>query len=277
MARSIEEIKKELIKAKEVNPNLKTLNSTSKVSIWRLLLYVVASSQRTLEELFDYFTAQIKKLINEQKVGSVRWYQSIGKQFQYGIPFDKETGVFKSVKADGTSYTEEEIGKSKIITYISAIDNIDYRQLEIKVAKGELPTPLSSIELSSFTSYMNQIKFAGINVITSSKEAYLLRVEVDIYREKPFTIGEDGVSILTAENEITGAIKKFLTNLPFDGRLVLEELSNVIEKVDGVDYIELKKVFQKPKGGVYVEVGLLSYNESGYLKFDEDNSVINYK
>ena len=68
MARSIEQINNEIIKAKESEPALVGLTSTSKVAIWRLWAYITAFVIYILELIFD------STLVPQQGVSLSVWF-----------------------------------------------------------------------------------------------------------------------------------------------------------------------------------------------------------
>jgi len=77
MARSIEQINNEIIKAKESEPALAGLTSTSKVAIWRLWAYITAFVIYTLEQIFDQHKAEVLDALTQLKPHTARWYRPI--------------------------------------------------------------------------------------------------------------------------------------------------------------------------------------------------------
>ena len=73
MARSIQEIQTLILQAKAQEPALNELNSTSKVAIWRLWVYIIAVAIWSLEKLFDQHRADIDKRLAELKPHTARW------------------------------------------------------------------------------------------------------------------------------------------------------------------------------------------------------------
>lgn len=61
MARTVEQIQNEILKAKETEASLNGLNSTSKVAIWRLWVYITAFVIWTLEKIFDEYKKEVSK------------------------------------------------------------------------------------------------------------------------------------------------------------------------------------------------------------------------
>src|SRR5690606_37796732 len=99
-------------------------------------------------------------------------------------------------------------------------------QVVIKIAKlsGTTPVPLSAGELSAFDAYINQVKFAGTNILTISRTADLLKIYYDITYD-PLVLTPSGESINTpGVYPVEAAINNYISNLPFNGILNLTKL-----------------------------------------------------
>src|SRR5258705_7141932 len=86
------------------------LTSTSKVAIYRLFTYIVASAVYLLEKLFDNHKKEIDTAIYEQKSGTPRWYRNMSLEFQYGFDLLEDSDKF-----DNAGFTTDQIEASKII------------------------------------------------------------------------------------------------------------------------------------------------------------------
>ena len=82
--RTIEDIYNEILTAKESQSELAVLNSESKTAIWRLLLYAVAVSIWTLENILNISINQQNNFIKQIKIHSFSWYSLYAKKFQNG-------------------------------------------------------------------------------------------------------------------------------------------------------------------------------------------------
>ena len=83
MARNITEIQTGIFDRIAVNDELTALNSTSKVAIYRLFVFVVSYAIWLLEMIFDKHKQEIDTALYEQKSGTPRWYRSMSLVFQY--------------------------------------------------------------------------------------------------------------------------------------------------------------------------------------------------
>ncbi len=122
MARSIENIQEIIYKAKENEPALNELNSTSKSAIWRLWVYIIAFGIYTLERIFDIHTNEVDFKILQLKPHTAHWYRNKALDYQDGFDLLPDSDKFNNENA-----TDEDIAKSKIIKY-SAVTEAIYQR-----------------------------------------------------------------------------------------------------------------------------------------------------
>ena len=84
MARTIAEIKAEMVAAKTAEPTLNGITSTSQVAIWNLIFFICAASIKFLEDLFDILQQNVEDRRLEIPVGVLRWYASESLVYQLG-------------------------------------------------------------------------------------------------------------------------------------------------------------------------------------------------
>lgn len=235
MARSITEIQNSIFTAIATDENLVSLNSASKVAIYRLFIFIVSYAIWALEVLFDQHKSQIDTAILEQKSGTPRWYRKMALAFQHGFDL-----IYDSDQFENTGFTTEEIEASKIIKYCSVKESLESNKLIIKVAgdDGDFLVPLTAPELESFSEYMQEIKYAGVGLRILNNPADRLILTMDIYRDV-LVIDETGTSIKNGGKPIEAAIKAYMKNLPFDGELVLNDLIANLRTVEGVSNVNI--------------------------------------
>jgi hypothetical protein len=235
MARSITEIQNTIFEAITSNPDLTALNSTSKVSIYRLFVFVISYAIWMLEVLSDNHKTQIDTAILEQKSGTPRWYRNMALAFQYGFDLIYDSDQFENI-----GFTSEQIEASKIIKYCSVKESLESNKLTIKVAgdDGDFLVPLTAPQLESFSEYMQEIKYAGVGLNILNSPADRLILTMDVYRDV-LVIDENGTSIKNGGKPIEDAIKLYMKNLPFDGELVLNDLIANLRMVDGVNNVNI--------------------------------------
>ena len=279
MARMIEQINNEIIKAKESEPALAGLTSTSKVAIWRLWAYITAFVIWTLEKIFDEHKKEVSEALSEQKPHTARWYRNKALAFQYGFNLHSETDLF-----DNTGKGKEEIENSKIIKYSAVTEADTESRLIVKIATeqgGELQ-PISQGQKASFEAYMQEIKDAGVKITTINYLPDILKLKMKIYRD-PLVLDENGQSILTGEKPVEKAIKEYFKKLPFNGELVLAHLVDALQQVEGVKIphiilAESKWIDAETNGyGNFQPIEVKTIPISGYFKienFDNINYIV---
>jgi hypothetical protein len=250
MAREVEVIQKEILDDIASNETLSAMNSTSKVAIYRLLTYVVAFAIWSLEKLFDIHKKEIDTAIYEQKSGTPTWYKNMSLGFQFGFDL-----IVDSDKFDNTGFTDDEIESSKIIKYCSVKESSESNRLIIKVAgeKDDVLTPLTNIEITSFSEYINEIKYAGVKINVVNNPADKLLLDMDIYVDV-LVIDQNGNSIANGGKPVETAIKSYMKSLPFDGELVINDLIEKLRDVPGVINAHIKTASSS-----YYDILTLSY------------------
>lgn len=239
MARSIEAIHDEILTNIAANENLQGLTSTSKSALFRLFAYVVAFSIWTLEKILDIHTAQIDQALYEQKSGTLRWYRNMSLAFQNG--FDLLTD---SDKFDNTGATDEQIEDSKIVKYCSVKETQQSNKLFIKIASEDsagVLAPITAAQLDSFTTYINEIKYAGVRIEVVNNPADVLALTMAVYRD-PLVIDAEGNSILNGGKPVEAAIMDYLQNLPFDGEFLINDFIAFLRAVPGVQNVNITSI-----------------------------------
>jgi len=273
MARDLTEIYNELVTEKQTFTTLNglqpaiddsqtllnDLTTTSKVAIWRLMLFVVAVGIWTHENIFDLHKAEIEALAAQFIGGTVEWFQSTALAFQYG----------DSLQFIDQKYSYPVIDTSKQIVQRCAIDEVS-GQLRVKAAKlsGGLPVPLSTPELNAFSAYINQIKFAGVNVVITSNVADKLKLTYKVFYN-PLVLtatGEDidNPGVFPAED----AINNHIQNLPFNGVLNLTSLTDSVQAAAGVVDPVLTSAEAKFGALAYTPIVENYKADAGYLEID---------
>jgi len=235
MARTVQEIQNTMFTAIATDANLVSLNSTSRVAIYRLFVFVVAYAIWLLEVLFDVHKSQIDTALYEQKSGTPRWYRNMALAFQHGFDLLDDSDKF-----DNTAATIDQIEASKIIKYCSVKESFESNKLTIKVAgeSGELLIPLTAPQLESFADYMQEIKYAGVRLNIVNNPADKLKLIMSVYRDV-LVIDENGNSIKNGGKPVETAIRAYMKSLPFDGELVLNDLIAYLRTIEGVNNVHI--------------------------------------
>lgn len=238
----------------------------SKVSIENLFLYIVAVSIYILEQLFDDHKTDVDEALANMRPHRLQWYVTKAKAFQYG----------DSLVSDADYYDVEDEEK-QIISHASAEEVAG--RLFIKVAKlvDNSLAPLSSTELSSFTTYMERIKDAGVSITYISDEGDDLRIVMDIWYD-PLVVNENGElledsSVKPAED----AIRNFIVNLPFNGEFIVTDLVDALQEAQGIDIPVILSAESKYADNDWENIDGKVVPHAGYFKLSEENLVLNYR
>ena len=276
MARTIDEIQKQIIAAKNQQPELTALNSTSAVAMWLLWSYVVAVCIWTLESLFDLHRAHVDKTISEMKAHSLRWYRSKALAFQFG-----QALVFEQDYYDNTGLSGDVIDVRKIIRHAAITENAE-GTLRLKVAAevdGEL-SPLTRAtpdQYSPFASYMALIKDAGVKLIIDSLPPDKLKLAIDIYYDALVLDASGGRLDGSSVKPVEIAVKQYLKNLPFDGEFVIAALTDTLQITAGVVVPQVRSVSVTYGTLPWQYIDARYIPDGGYLRlYDAADLTINY-
>ena len=274
MARTIQEIQTLILQAKAQEPALNELNSTSKVAIWRLWVYIIAVAIWSLEKIFDIHRADIDKRLAELKPHTARWYRSKALAFQYG--FDLLTD---SDKFNNTGHTEEQIEASKIVKYSAVVESPNEGRLIVKIAgeQGEQLQPITDAQKQAFEAYLQEIKDAGVRLSVVNYQPDVLHLQMKIVYD-PLVLDSNGQSIIHATKPVEEAIKSYLKRLPFNGELVLAHLIDELQQAEGVKIPHLVLAQSKHIGtngnyGAFEAIEISKLPTAGYFTIDNFNDI----
>lgn len=274
MARSIQEIQTLILQAKAQEPALNELNSTSKVAIWRLWVYIIAVAIWSLEKLFDLHRADIDKRLAELKPHTARWYRSKALAFQYGFDLLPDSDKFNN-----QGHTEEAIEASKIVKYSAVIESKNEGRLIVKIAgeQGEQLQPITDAQKQAFEAYLQEIKDAGVRLSVVNYQPDILHLQMKIVYD-PLVLDSNGQSIIHATKPVETAIKDYLKRLPFNGELVLTHLIDALQQAEGVKIPHLvlaqsKNITSGGGYGAFETIEISKIPTAGYFTIDNFNDI----
>ena len=275
MARSIQEIQTLILQAKAQEPALNELNSTSKVAIWRLWVYIIAVAIWSLEKLFDQHRADIDKRLAELKPHTARWYRSKALAFQYGFDLLPDSDKFNN-----QGHTEEAIEASKIVKYSAVIESKNEGRLIVKIAgeQGETLQPITDAQKQAFEAYLQEIKDAGVRLSVVNYQPDVLHLQMKIIYD-PLVLDSNGQSIIHATKPVEETIKSYLKRLPFNGELVLAHLIDALQQAEGVKIPHLvlaqsKNITSGGGYGAFETIEISKIPTAGYFTIDNFNDII---
>ena len=274
MSRTIQEIQTLILQAKAQEPALNELNSTSKVAIWRLWVYIIAVAIWSLEKLFDQHRADIDKRLAELKPHTARWYRSKALAFQYGFDLLPDSDTFNN-----QGHTEEAIEASKIVKYSAVIESKNEGRLIVKIAgeQGDTLQPITDAQKQAFEAYLQEIKDAGVRLSVVNYQPDVLHLQMKIIYD-PLVLDSNGQSILHATKPVEETIKSYLKRLPFNGELVLAHLIDALQQAEGVKIPHLvlaqsKNITIGGGYGAFETIEISKIPTAGYFTIDNFNDI----
>lgn len=269
MSRTIEEIENEILVAKNNNPVLQEINTTSRFSPWKAIVYVMTYIVYTLEQVFTLFKEDITQVVTNNRLGSLPWYAQVSKAFQLGDNLNEDL-EYNTVNTN-----------LQIISRV-AVNELFNSTLVVKVAKGKTQPelkPLTETELKQFEAYLNKIKPAGVKIQVESLIADQIRMDARVYYNPIFS--EDDI-----KTKLFKAIHEYCSHIDFGGQLSQNDLISRIRQEEGIEDFVINI---KEENGVdvnqlkalqddeLVEVKRVLDLEAGYAVFDEQQSNFEYE
>ena len=274
MARSIQDIQQLIYAQKAQEPALENLNSTSKVAIWRLWVYIISVAIWSLEKLFDLHRTDINKRLTELKPHTARWYRSKALAFQYGFSLSLE-----SDKYNNQWLTDEQIEASKIIKYSAVVESKNEGRLIVKIAgeQGDTLQPITDVQRKSFEAYLQEIKDAGVRLSVVNYQPDVLHLQMKIVYD-PLVLDSNGQSLTKATKPVEETIKSYLKRLPFNGELVLAHLIDALQQAEGVKIPHLvlaqsKNITSSGEYGAFETIEISKIPTAGYFTIDNYNDI----
>lgn len=272
MARTIDYWYNQLLTQKQNTTQLNSLNSTSKVANWNLWLYLVAVVIAALDNLFDLHKSGVDADLATLKPHSPQWYRTLALAFQYGQQTMPETDQYAN-----TGLTADQIAAQKIIAQ-AAVTEVN-GQLRMKVVKwvNNDYAQLTSDEFSAFTSFIQQQKDAGVNVVVTSAPPDGLQLLMDVWYD-PLVLKGDGSRIDgTVATPVTDAITAYLQNLLYNGEYSNTALSDALQQVSGVKLVNIKSAMAQYGEFPFTSIDERYVPDGGYLRISAGALTINYR
>lgn len=268
MARSIAEIKAEMIAAKEADSNLDGLTSTSATAIWNLMFFIMAASIAFFESLFDLFKEDIETRAAEIPTGTLQWYAAESLLFQNGDSLSLIDGIVTYAVID------EDLQIVKL-----AAASVNNGLITIKAAaldSGGDAIPLTAPEKTAFEGYWLDKQFAGEAIQVVSLDPDLLKALYTIKVNASVIDPSNGESLASPGTfPVEDAIDSFLQGFQgenFAGDMQVMKLTDAIQAVSGVLNAVANTVEARPDAGVFVDLLAVSdqtyQSAAGYMAVD---------
>lgn len=255
-----------VVDAYGLNPKKTFDQQFSSVSIENILFYCFAFAVWTLEVLFDKHRAEVEAKIEQLEPHTLRWYVNKAKSFMYGYQLVKDADYY-----DTTQVSETDIDKARVVKYAVASESNTVVYLKV-AARGEdgQPAKLNASQFASLSSYMNTVKDAGVAIKLVNEDADRIRLDMVVYYD-PTAMDSDG-AVSDGTQPVLEAVKKVITNLPFNGVFRKSDLLAAVTAVPGVEVADIVSVKVKTANAAdFADVVGYDKPYSGYYAIDSLN------
>ena len=295
MARDIKTIQQTMLDAIAQTPDLSALqvltdqeqgitgaDSTSRVARWRLQMWCHAYGIYVHELEWDVFMQEVEARVAKTRVHTKKWYQERMLAFQLGAQTDANGNY------DNSNRTPEEVDAMKVIKYaaVTKLVTDGVVMLRIKVAgetNGEL-TELSQAAFDAADDYREEFTDAGTFSELTMGPGDDLKLELEIHFDPQILDAEGKRLDGTNDTPVQDSIKAFLKDIQFNGEYVKAYHTDALQQVEGVEIPVIRLAASKYGTNQYDSTSLANAGEidqlrvadSGYFKWDEAASTINF-
>ncbi len=243
-----------LLPANDLAENLlDELTTNSKVAIWRLWAFIMAVAIHTHELLWDLFKAEILAIAAAAPAGTPAWYQKKCFEFQFG-------DILQYIN---NQFVYNPIDVTKQIIKRAAIEERADGVVIVKVAKevSGAPIELTGPEKDAFTSYMQDIKFAGTRMAVVSIPGDDLNLVWDIRYDPQIPLSQIQLSV-------ANAVDNYIANLPFNAAVNVNKINDALQAVTGVVDPVFMSATGTPNGGGATAFTVSYIPAAGWVKLN---------
>ena len=226
MARTVQQIKQQMLDAKNADPTLSALTSTSQTAKWNLYYFIVASCIAIFEQLQDLFKSDLEAIASTAAPSTPQWTRNKVLKFQTGDVAELNTSTFV-IEYPTVNTANQILTRCAVITAPN-------RTVLIKVAKNDPPVPVSSGELAELQSYVETFNPAGIAFSIINENPDLMEVGANIYYNGQYSA--------VIQTNVIDALYNYMANLPFNGVITTQGVVDAMQAVEGVTNVSLGRI-----------------------------------
>jgi len=277
MSRSFSDIQKSILEAKEASASLNALEilttseqtlssatATSKVSIWRLWVWIVAFVLWIHEQL-------VEKLVQESRPQNIRNFLLKVLDFHDGLEHKWIDGRFQ-YDLTGVANPDE----LKIIKKAAVFENDD-EDIVVKIALEN--NVLATVEqIDRVKAYLKNEKPPGASLVLINKLPDQLKATISVWIDIQKIDKLTGRLLGTTEEiyPVKDAVASYLNKLEFNGAFVKNKFTSEIEAQTGIELVNIDSIQWKYEAFPFVDFQIFKEPESGHFELDEGNLTINY-
>jgi hypothetical protein len=277
MSRSFSDIQKSILDAKEASASLNALeilttseqtlsnaNATSKVSMWRLWVWIFAFAMWVHEQI-------IFKLSEQSRPQNIPNFKNTVFNFHDGLEHKFIEGKFQY---DFTGISNPH--SLKIIKKVAVFENDD-EEIVVKIAleNNELAT---DEQLDRIKSYLKNEKPPGAALVLINKMPDELKINFTVWVDTQVIDKVTGrlLGVTDEVYPVEVAIENYLNNLEFNGAFVCNKIEKEIESQTGIKLVNIDSIQWKYEGYPFTDFSIFKVPESGHFKIEPENLTINY-
>ena len=243
MSRTVQQIKQQMLDAKNADPTLSALTSTSQTAKWNLYYFIVASCIAIFEQLQDLFKTELEAIASTAAPSTPQWTRNKVLKYQKGDVAELNTTTF-TIEYPTINTANQILTRCAVITAPN-------RTVLIKVAKSDPPVPVSVGELAELQSYIETFNPAGIAFTLINENSDKMEVAATIYYN-----GQYSAVIST---NVVAALNNYMATLPFNGVISTQAVVDAIQAVEGVISVSLARILVRRHTVAY-GAGVTLYN-----------------
>lgn len=234
-----------MLDAKNADPTLSALTSTSQTAKWNLYYFIVASCIAIFEQLQDIFKTELEAIASTAAPSTPQWTRNKVLKYQKGDVAQLNTTTF-TIEYPTINTANQILTRCAVITAPN-------RTVLIKVAKSNPPVPVSVGELAELQSYIETFNPAGIAFTIINEQSDKMEVAATIYYN-----GQYSAVIST---NVVAALNNYMATLPFNGVISTQAVVDAMQAVEGVNSVSLTRIKVR-KHTVAYSSGVTLYNLS---------------
>ena len=280
MARTFNEIQQTILTARDQAASLSALevlttaeqdlsgaNSTSKVSIWRLWVWIFAFCLWVHEQIVE------RNALNSRPQNLPNFRQVV-LNFLDGLSLVWIDGAFSY---DTTGVPDVEA--RRIIDRCAVLESDD-GELVVKIATDAAGVlqPVTPAQEVRVLEYLQQIKVPGVRIRLINETPDLLKMTLTVYVDPLIIDLVDGRLLNTVETifPVRAAIQSYLGNLEFNGAFVRDHFRAEVKAAVGIGLVVIDSLQWQADAFPFTDMGEWKIPEAGYYAINDADLTINY-
>jgi hypothetical protein len=191
-------------------------------------------------QLFDLYQQTITGIANSVVPTTDPWVQNAVLKFQYSATNPQYVQMVGLIP--GYPTIDDAL---RIISRCSAVTQGN-GVVNIKVATGTTPRPLTADQLTALKSYLENVLGAGVRTHVSNAAADQLYLNASIFF--------DGQFVSSIQADVQTAINNYLATIPFNGIVVKSNIELAIKSVRGVNDVVINSMAGRADGSTFTGV-----------------------